>query len=147
MELPVVDQPVCRSAAMLDYLARHMRLASEAALTPLGLRPRHFVALTMLRDSQEVTQQSLSSILQIDGTNVVGLLNELESAGLVTRRRSPTDRRRHLVELTDEGRETLARAEFMLSAVENEVLSALTSDERQQLAALLHRAASGTFRA
>ena len=45
----MVDQPVCRSAAMLDYLARHMRLASEAALTPLGLRPRHFVALTMIK--------------------------------------------------------------------------------------------------
>jgi MarR family transcriptional regulator, lower aerobic nicotinate degradation pathway regulator len=145
MELPVVEQPLCRSAAMLDYIARQMRLGSEAALAPLGLRPRHLVALTMLRDNQEVTQQSLASILQIDGTNVVGLLNELESSGLVTRRRAAEDRRRHVVELTDEGRERLARAEFVLAAVENQVLSALTSDERQQLAALLHRAARGTF--
>jgi MarR family transcriptional regulator, lower aerobic nicotinate degradation pathway regulator len=145
MELPVVDQPLCRSAAMLDYLARQMRLGSEAALAPFGLRPRHLVALTMLRDSQEVTQQSLASILQIDGTNVVGLLNELESSGLVTRRRAVEDRRRHIVELTDQGRETLARAEFMLAAVENEVLSALTNSEREQLAGLLRRAATGTF--
>lgn len=145
MELPVVEQPLCRSAAMLDYITRRMRLGSEAALAPLGLRPRHLVALTMLRDNQEVTQQSLASILQIDGTNVVGLLNELESSGLVTRRRAVEDRRRHMVELTNQGRETLARAEFVLAAVENEVLSALTNDERQQLAALLHRAAIGTF--
>ncbi len=130
---------------MLDYLARQMRLGSEAALAPFGLRPRHLVALTMLRDNQELTQQSLASILQIDGTNVVGLLNELESSGLVTRRRAPEDRRRHLVELTDQGRETLAQAEFMLAAVENEVLSALTNSESEQLAGLLRRAATGTF--
>jgi MarR family transcriptional regulator, lower aerobic nicotinate degradation pathway regulator len=145
MELPVVEQPLCRSAAMLDYLARQMRLRSEAALAPLGLRPRHLVALTMLRDSQEVTQQALSSILQIDGTNIVGLLNELESAGLVTRRRASEDRRRHIVELTEQGGGTLAQAEFVLAAVENDVFSALSSKEREQLAELLHRAAIGTF--
>ena len=39
---------------------------------------------------------------------MVGLLNELESSGLVTRRRATEDRRRHIVELTNEGRETLA---------------------------------------
>lgn len=144
-QLPVVDQPPCRSAAMLDYLARQMRLSAEAALAPLDLRPRHLVALTLLRDNQEVTQQALSSILQIDGANVVGLLNELETAGLVTRRRNPEDRRRHIVELTDHGREKLAKAEFALAAVEDVVLAALTPKQREQLAALLHRAAIGTF--
>jgi DNA-binding MarR family transcriptional regulator len=144
-ELPVVEQPLCRSAAPIDYLHRQMRLASEEVLAPLGLRPRHFVALTMLRDNQEISQQALSSILQIDGANIVGLLNELESAGLVTRRRAAEDRRRHIVEMTDGGRRLLARAEFALGAVEDHVFSALSSEERQQLAALLHRAMSGTF--
>ena len=130
---------------MLDYLARQMRLGSEGVLGPLGMRPRHLVALTMLRDGQEVTQQALSSILQIDGANVVGLLNELETAGLVTRRRAPEDRRRHIVELTDEGREQLAQAEFALAAVEDHVLSALTPRQREQLATLLRRAAMGAF--
>ena len=143
-QLPIVEQPLCRSAAMLDHLARQMRVHGEAALAPLGLRPRHLVAMTMLRDNLELTQQSLSAILHIDGANVVGLLNELESSGLVTRRRAPEDRRRHIVELTDDGRETLAQAEFALAAVEDHVLSALTPKQREQLAGLLHRAANGT---
>jgi DNA-binding MarR family transcriptional regulator len=142
-ELPVVDQPPRRSAAMLDYLVRQMRLGGEIALEPLGIRPRHVVALTFLRDRQELSQQALSSLLQIDGGNVVGLLNELEAGRLVTRRRAPDDRRRHIVELTDQGYEKLAQAEFALQAVEDGVLAALTPAQREQLAELVHTAAGG----
>lgn len=39
----------------------------------------------------------------MDGTNVVGLLNDLEKERLIERRRSTEDRRRHVVELTDAG--------------------------------------------
>jgi DNA-binding MarR family transcriptional regulator len=140
--LPIAVQPTRRSAALLDYLARRMRLRSELALAPLDLRPRHLVALTVLRDMEEVTQQALATTLQLDGTNVVGLLNELERAGLVTRRRAQDDRRRHIVELTPEGRTMLAKAEFVLAAVEDEVLSALTLEQRDQLFELL-RVATG----
>jgi DNA-binding MarR family transcriptional regulator len=138
-ELPVV-QPPYRSAALLDYLSRRMRLRSESALAPLGLRPRHLVALTMLRDSYSITQQGLSEMLQLDGTNVVGLLNELEADGLVTRTRSPEDRRRHIVGLTVAGREKLAQAEFVLAAVEDQVLETLTMEQRGALFELLRQA-------
>lgn len=141
--LPVVDQPPRRSAAMLDYLVRQMRLGGEIALEPLGIRPRHVVALTLLRDRQEISQQALSELLQIDGGNVVGLLNELEAARLVTRRRAPDDRRRHIVELTDAGYEKLAQAEFALAGVEDLVLAALAPAQREQLAELVHTAAGG----
>jgi DNA-binding MarR family transcriptional regulator len=138
-ELPVV-QPPYRSAALLDYLSRRMRLRSELALAPLGLRPRHLVALTMLRDSDSITQQGLAEILQLDGTNLVGLLNELEAEELVTRRRSPEDRRRHIVELTQAGQQKLAQAEFVLAAVEDEVLADLTIAQRRTLFELLRHA-------
>src|SRR3984885_1560601 len=36
---PVVSQPVHRSGALLDHLARRMRLRAESMLAPLGLRP------------------------------------------------------------------------------------------------------------
>src|SRR5436190_24172766 len=98
---PAVGQPVHRSGALLDHLARRIRLRAESVLTPLGLRPRHLVALTVLRDHSGCTQQALSATLAMDGTNVVGLLNELEAEKLIERRRSPHDRRRHVVELTE----------------------------------------------
>jgi MarR family transcriptional regulator, lower aerobic nicotinate degradation pathway regulator len=136
----VINQPTHRSAALLDHLARRMRLRSELALAPLGLRPRHLVALTMLRDHAGSTQQALSATLQIDRTNLVGLLNELEAQKLIERRRSTEDRRRHIVELTKVGESQLAKAEFALAAVEDDVLGALDDEQRETLYRLLHRA-------
>ena len=72
------------------------------------MRSRHLVALTVLRESGGSTQQSLSTTLQIDRTNLVGLLNELEADKLIERRRSSEDRRRHIVEITATGANLLA---------------------------------------
>ncbi|WFE38259.1 MarR family winged helix-turn-helix transcriptional regulator [Micromonospora sp. WMMD998] len=132
-----------RSGPLLQHLARRMRLRSESALMPLGLRVRHLVALTVLRDSGDISQQGLAATLQLDGTNVVGLLNELEAAGLVERRRSPEDRRRHVVSLTAAGTTRLREAECGLAGAEDDVLSALTPDERNLLYDLLRRASQG----
>jgi DNA-binding MarR family transcriptional regulator len=128
---------------LIDHLARRMRMRAETVLTPLGLRPRHLVALTMLRDHADSAQQSLSALLQIDRTNLVGLLNELESWGLIERRRSDQDRRRHTVHLTQPGAERLAEAEFALAAVEDEILVSLDGDQRETLYQLLQIAGNG----
>jgi len=141
--LPVVNQPAHHPGALLDHLARRIRLRAQAALAPLGLRPRHLVALTVLRARGGSTQQALAATLEMDGTNIVGLLNELEAKKLIERRRSPEDRRRHLVELTGAGAEQLARAELALSAVEDEVLGALDETQRETLYNLLQQAAAG----
>jgi DNA-binding MarR family transcriptional regulator len=133
-----------RSSALLDHLARLMRVRSESELEPLGLRPRHLVALTVLRAAGGVAgQQELAAALQIDRTNVVGLLNELESEGLILRRRASEDRRRHIVELTAAGAERLSAAEAAIGAAEDEVLGALTERQREQLFELLRKAAAG----
>jgi DNA-binding MarR family transcriptional regulator len=142
--LPVINQPVHRSGALLDHLARRMRLRAESVLAPLGLRPRHLVALTVLRDRGGSTQQSLATTLEMDGTNVVGLLNELEAEKLIERRRSPEDRRRHVVELTKAGITRLAKSEFALAAAEDEVLGSLDSGQRETLYNLLQQAANGS---
>jgi DNA-binding MarR family transcriptional regulator len=139
-----VSHPVPpRNVALLEHLGRQMRRGAEEALGPLGLRPRHLVALTLLRESRGATQQSLGEALGIDPSNLVGLLNELEEASLARRRRDPTDRRRHIVELTSRGLHYLDRAERALSCVEDQVLAALSPSDRDILYALLLRAAGG----
>ena len=143
MASPPVRQSVHRTGALLDHLARRMRLRGESVFTQLGLRPRHLVALTVLRDQGGSTQQALSSTLMMDATNVVGLLNELETRGLIERRRSSQDRRRHLVELTAAGLELLNEAECALTAAENEVLAALDEAQRVALYNLLQQATNG----
>jgi DNA-binding MarR family transcriptional regulator len=141
--VPVADEPPRHVAPLIGHLARRLRLRLEAVLAPLGLRPRHLLALTMLRAHGGCSQQALTSMLEMDATNVVGLLNELEAENLVERRRSPQDRRRHVVELTDVGVKQLAKAELALAGVEDEVLGALDIDQRETLYNMLQQVIGG----
>ena len=124
---------------LIEHLARLGRRASEAALTPGALRPRHFVALRYLNEHGPVGQQGLADALSLDPSNVVLLLNELEDAGLAVRRRDPADRRRHIVALSADGVGALCRAYGDLGAVEDRLFGALDADERAQLHHLLAR--------
>jgi DNA-binding MarR family transcriptional regulator len=143
----VTDVGACahRSSALLDHLARLTRARGELALAPLGVRPRHLVTLTVLRGQGPCTQALLATTLHMDRTNLVGLLNELESDGLIERRRSPDDRRRHIVALTAAGEQRLRDAEEALAVAEDEVLAALDPGQRETLYELLALATSGRF--
>ena len=131
------------TSALVDHLARLTRAKAEAALAPLGMRPRHLVALTVLRDQGPASQQILASTLNIDRTNLVGLLNELESDGLIVRERSAEDRRRHNVALTESGVERLESAEAALESVEDDVLGSLDEEQRATLHELLQTVTRG----
>ncbi len=67
-------------------------------------------------------------------------MNELEAAGFALRRRDPEDRRRHLVEITPDGRVALEHAEDAIALVEGDVLGALSAPERVSLQRLLAKA-------
>ena len=109
----------------------------------LGMKLRQFVVLSYLAENNGVQQQVLGEILCMDSNNLVLLLNELEDLGYAHRRRDPEDRRRHIVELTDGGRKALRRAEQGRESVEDDVLRALDSDERDELRRLLAKALAG----
>jgi len=129
-----------RLLPLLEHLVRVGRRASESSMSPGGLRPRHLIALKLLSERGPANQQGLSEALSLDPSNVVGLLNELEERGLITRRRDRADRRRHIVELSSRGEDELALAYARLSEVEDDLLSALSPEERATLYDLLVRA-------
>ncbi|MGE0028475.1 MAG: MarR family winged helix-turn-helix transcriptional regulator [Thermoleophilia bacterium] len=129
------------SLALISHLAQVVRRDADQALADVdGMRPRHLIALTLLRDHGPMAQAALAEGLRLDPSNVVALLNDLESRGLVTRRRDPEDRRRHIVELSEGGVGALDRAEAGLAAVEDRLFGALSGDERRTLHELLLRA-------
>src|SRR5215212_3451780 len=107
------------------------------ALEPFGIRPRHVAALIELRDRGELTQQSLCGQLHLDPTNLVAILNDLETRGYATRRRDPDDRRRHLVEVSKKGIAVLDKVSEAMDDVEAELLEGVDPAEREQLSGLL----------
>jgi DNA-binding MarR family transcriptional regulator len=126
------------SMVLLTRLAKIVYRRSTEQL--LGMRLRHFITLSYLRDHEGAPQQQMCETLGMDANNLVLLLNSLELAGHVRRRRDPDDRRRHLVELTPAGRRALERAERAQEGIEDEVLAPLSADERATLHELLGRA-------
>jgi DNA-binding MarR family transcriptional regulator len=121
---------------LLARLGRGAMDVYRDSLAPTGLKPPHVAALMELRVGP-VGQQALGEATHFDPVKLVGVLNDLETAGLVERRRDCVDRRRHIVAITGAGRERLADVERASATAEERLLAGLAPDQRDQLAALL----------
>jgi DNA-binding MarR family transcriptional regulator len=128
------------SSLLIAQLARGTRRRVEEAVAPLGLRPRELVALQHLRERGPSAQQTLVELLGVDATNLVAVLNGLEDASLIERRRDPADRRRAIIELSAKGEHVLAELDRALREIDDEILAALTSSQRETLNGLLAQA-------
>ena len=136
-----MDASIPGTMVLLTRLSRAVyRLASEDVI---GMRLKQFVGLSVLRDHGSLSQQALGESLHLDPNNLVLLLNDAEAQGFVERRRDPSDRRRHIVELTKAGRKAVEKAERAFESVEDEVLATLSAEERAELRRLLRRALEG----
>jgi DNA-binding MarR family transcriptional regulator len=109
-------------------------------VAPLGLRPRELLALQHLRDRGPAAQQTLVELLAVDATNLVAVLNRLEDAGLIGRRRDRADRRRAIIELSPQGARLLADLDRAFRQIDDEVLATMTASERASLNGLLAQA-------
>jgi MarR family transcriptional regulator for hemolysin len=116
----------------------HTRTAE--VLGSVGLTPALFAVLNVIGAREGAIQQELGSALGIDRSTMVSLIDQLESAGLAARRPSASDRRAREIAITPRGRRLLKQARGLISQVEDEVLAALTSQERRDLLGLLRRA-------
>jgi len=119
--------------------AIHRRSSEEL----LGMRVKPYIALGFIRDHPGVSQQELEAAMFMDANAVVLLLNELESARYLVRRRDPQDRRRHIVEMTTAGRHALERADKARETLDEEVLAVLSPEERATLRKLMNRVLEG----
>jgi len=125
----------------MNLLTRLSRLVYRRATEDvIGIRLKQFIALDYLNRQGGSSQQQLGQTLTLDPNNCVILLNDLEEFGYVERRRDPSDRRRHIVEMTDAGRRALEYAGEKLETLEDEVLPNLDASERAQLRDLVAKA-------
>jgi DNA-binding MarR family transcriptional regulator len=106
---------------------------------PLGLGGRHFMVLTMLQASSELSQQEMATFMSLDPTLMVALIDDLEAQGLCERTRNPADRRRYVVRITAKGRRLYRRARAVSDRIEADVFGPLAEDEQARLAETLTR--------
>ena len=128
-------------ASRLGYLLKHAQqqlvLAAGPVMEPYGIDGRELAVLTVLAADYPLSQHEAAGRLGVDRTTMVALIDELEAKGLVERHRSPQDRRKNIVQLTNAGERCLDGAGRAREEVERHFLAPL-GDElgRQFLRAL-----------
>jgi DNA-binding MarR family transcriptional regulator len=118
--------------------ARGRALVAEA-LAGEDMRMWHHVVLSAVRDLAPVAQADLGRGVRLDPKDLVGVLNDLQSAGLVVREPDPRDRRKNAVSLTERGARLLKRCEKAARAANDELLAPLSAAEREQFTEMLFR--------
>jgi DNA-binding MarR family transcriptional regulator len=138
---PMDENSATGPILLLTQLSRLVNRRSTPEL--LGQTLKELAALSFLRDFPETTQHALTDGLCIDANYCVLLLNDLEEANYVERRRDPSDRRRHIVSMTEQGCTALQHAEAAQQTLEDEILVGLNTEERAKLAHVLRKALDG----
>jgi DNA-binding MarR family transcriptional regulator len=118
----------------------HGLMIQETWAVDAGFRPPCLGVLAVVEGRQPVSQREISDTLGLDASDVVGILDILEAASMVERRRDPADRRRHAVVLTERGETAARRVAALRAQAGDRVLAGLDDDERRQFVDLVERA-------
>jgi len=129
----LVDSPLF----LLKKLGMTAKEDAVEAYEQLGLHPYHHAILAAIDEGLRETQGAIADALGYDRGQLVGLLDELEEAGLVERQRDPEDRRRQVVLMTAKGKKMLTRFRELSHGIDDSFLAPLDDAQREQLHALL----------
>jgi MarR family transcriptional regulator for hemolysin len=123
----------------LASVSRAVSRAFDEVLAEAGGSLPVWLVLISLKSGTRASQRELAGAVGVQGATLTHHLNTMESAGLVTRRRDPANRRLHLVELTPAGDALFLRLRDAAAAFDQRLRAGLTEAEVSQLGALLTR--------
>jgi DNA-binding MarR family transcriptional regulator len=116
-----------------------MKPRMMAVMSELGLAPMQAHALRLLTPGVPQAMSALADALHCDNSNVTGIADRLEAAGLVERRPAPHDRRVKTLLLTPAGEDVRAEVERRMSTPPPGI-AALCDADAQALRDILRRA-------
>ena len=123
----------------LTRVSRAVSRAFDDALAEAGGSLPVWLVLISLKSGQLASQRELAEAVGVQGATLTHHLDTMESAGLVTRRRDPQNRRLHLVELTPAGDALFVRMRDAATAFDQRLRAGLSQPEAAQLEELLAR--------
>ena len=113
-----------------------------AVFSELGLSFQQAMALSHLEPLEPLPMSALATALQCDNSNVTGIVDRLEAAGLAERRPSERDRRVKAVALTPHGEAVKAEVRRRAGTPPPEIAS-LSAEDATLLRDVLLRALDG----
>jgi MarR family transcriptional regulator for hemolysin len=116
--------------------------AFDAALGDAGGSLSVWLVLLNVTIRPAAPQRELAAAVGVREATLTHHLNAMESAGLLTRRRDETNRRVHIVELTDAGRTTFRELRGAAQAFDRRLRRGISAEQASELEAVLARLAS-----
>jgi DNA-binding MarR family transcriptional regulator len=96
------------------------------------LTPRQLAVLVTVAHNEGLSQTGLVDRTGIDRSTLADIVRRMQKKGLLQRRRTKEDARAYAVKLTDEGRKLLRTAEPLAKKVDERILDALPTRQREQ---------------
>ena len=115
---------------------KHRRMTT---LNELGLAPMQAMALQQLEPGTPLPMSALADALHCDNSNVTGIVDRLEAAGLVERRPAEHDRRVKTLVVTERGEEARRLVSERMS-VPPAPIASLSPEDAVALRDILRRA-------
>ena len=127
---------------LLAQIGAHAAAGFARRVADLDLTPAQAGLLRLVAWQPGQSQQLLARQMRTPPSRLVLLVDHLEGRGLIERRRNPDDRRHHALYLTDAGEQFIKTKLGPIGAAhEDDICTALTAAEREQLRGLLRRIA------
>lgn len=119
------------------YMSIHRKTTDE--LEKFALKVRSFSALSLIVANPGIPPSRLAEILQIERSNLVLIMDELETRELISRTRDPHDRRRFALNATLRGKRLQEKAAAATLAQQTQITARFTAAEYETLTAFLRR--------
>lgn len=122
-----------RYPSLLDLIHRVGQAGTERFVdkSPGGLTLRQAVVLNGIAKQPAASQSALVVSSGIDRSTVTEIMKRLVKQGVARRRRSRSDTRVYMVDITDHGRKALDAAAHAISTIEAELMGAIPNEDRQ----------------
>jgi MarR family transcriptional regulator for hemolysin len=135
--VPLLAQPPI--GLHLAGAARIVRRAFDEALAEAGGSLPVWLVLLNLKIRRPANQRELAEAVGVREATLTHHLNSMDAEGLITRQRDTSNRRIHVVELTDVGDETFLRLRTAAVAFDKRLRAGITDKEVASLEAVLDR--------
>jgi MarR family transcriptional regulator, transcriptional regulator for hemolysin len=123
----------------LASAARIVRRAFDEALAEAGASLPVWLVLLNLKIRRPTNQRELAEAVGVREATLTHHLNSMDAEGLITRERDTTNRRIHVVELTEMGEETFLRLRTAAASFDQRLRAGITEKEVANLGGILDR--------
>lgn len=120
-------------------VARLMRRSFDARARSIGVTRAQWGVLSLLSHNEGINQGGLADILDVEPITLCRMVDRLQEAALIERRRDPADRRAWKLYLSDKGRDRIEELRPLSEELLGMAMEGVSDEERASLDSALQK--------